>query len=284
MPHTILCAVPGLGEHSGRYQGLAEQVVDDGGALVSLDLHGQGYSPGWRGCIDSYDSLLSEVAALVQLARGGAQLEELAHSPDDTIDRTIDLAQWPDDRSTPVCLYGHSMGGNLVLNTVMRGRSVPERLIASAPMLRAVQPPSQAFMRVARLLMICLPHYRLKAPIRKEYLTALPAEIEAQAQDPLIHRRISLRLGASLIDSGQWALANPQLLRQPCLMIHGTADRITDHRASIDFASRARAAGAPCWLKLYPDMLHDIHRDAGREQVLADILKWLRTGSPPDQA
>jgi alpha-beta hydrolase superfamily lysophospholipase len=274
-PSAIMCIVPGLGEHTGRYESLASSIAGTGAGVAAIDLQGQGLSPGWRGCVTSYEALLDEVGGLVRLARGGDELQRLAAEEDWQPERRLSLADWPEDRALPVCLYGHSMGGNLVLNAVLRHMARPDRMIASAPMLRAVQPPSPATVRLARMLLKVLPHYRLKAPVRKEYLSHDPSEREAYGSDPLVHRCISLRLGAGLIDSGIWALDNAERLDRPCLLLHGSEDRITAPEASQEFARRAQAAGAPCELVVFPGMLHDLHRDEGREQVIERIAHWL---------
>lgn len=283
-PKAILCIVPGLGEHTGRYAPLARKLVEQEIGVVSIDLHGQGLSPGWRGCIQSYEALLEDVAGLIQFARGGDTLIRTATLPVRGeqawgSDAAIDLSNWPDDHSLGVCLYGHSMGGNLVLNTALRSVAEPNSVIASAPMLRAVHPPGPLTIRIARVLNRIAPHYRLKAPVRKEYLSHIVSETEAYERDTLVHRRVSLRLGAGLIDSGIWAIANANLLRQPCLVMHGDEDRITDPEASKQFVAAAAASGAACQIEVYPGMLHDLHRDEGREQVIARITQFALTSN-----
>ncbi len=268
-----MAIVPGLGDHSGRYAGLAEALAPTGIAVVSMDLQGHGLSPGRRGCIDSYDDLLREVGFLTKFARGGDELQQRAS--ESLSDQPIRLDQWPDERKLPVCLYGHSMGGNLVLSAIMREFAEPDRAIASAPMLRAVNPPGPMFMKVARLLKMIAPHWRLKAPVRKELLSHLSSEQTAYEVDRLMHRRISLRLGAGLIDSGLWILANANKVRIPCLVLHGSEDRITDPNASQEFMQSASAAGAPIQLLTYLGMLHDLHRDQGKERVIQDISNWV---------
>ncbi len=268
-----MAIVPGLGDHSGRYAALADQLVQRGIAVVSMDLQGHGLSPGWRGCIDAYESLLSEVGWLTRFARGGDELAQRANqSPSD---QPIRMEHWPDDRNTPVCLYGHSMGGNLVLNSIMHQYAEPDRAIASAPMLRAVHPPGPLFMKIARMLKAIAPHWQLKAPVRKEWLTHLNTEQVAYEVDRLMHRRVSLRLGAGLIDSGLWVLENADKLRLPCLLLHGSEDRITDPLASQEFAQSAVSAGSPVQLVTYFGMLHDLHRDHGKERVVQDIGNWV---------
>ena len=274
-PQAIMAIVPGLGDHSGRYATLAEQLLQRSIAVVSMDLQGHGLSPGWRGCIESYEALLREVGCLIQFARGGEELRQRASlAPGD---QPIRLKDWPDDRQLPVCLYGHSMGGNLVLSAIMRG-ATPDRAIASAPMLRAVHPPGPLFMKIARMLKMIAPHWRLKAPVRKELLSHLNSEQVAYEVDRLMHRRVSLRLGAALIDSGLWIIEHASQVRLPCLVLHGTEDRVTSPAASQEFAQRATAAGSPVQLLTYFGMLHDLHRDQGKERVISDIGNWvLRT-------
>lgn len=276
-PNAIMAIVPGLGDHSGRYVALAEQLLQRRIAVVSMDLQGHGLSPGWRGCIDSYESLLREVGYLTQFARGGEELRQRASVS--LSDQPIRLQDWPDDRSLPVCLYGHSMGGNLVLSAIMRDMAAPDRAIASAPMLRAVHPPGPLFMKIARMLKMIAPHWRLKAPVRKELLSHLNSEQIAYEVDRLMHRRVSLRLGASLIDSGLWVLENAARVRLPCLVLHGSEDRITSPAASQEFAQRATAAGSPVQLLTYFGMLHDLHRDQGKERVINDIGNWVLSTS-----
>ncbi len=270
-----MAIVHGLGDHSGRYAPLAVQLVSRGMGVVALDLQGHGLSPGWRGCVDSYAALLREVNWLLTWARGGEELAHWASDVEAPNDQPISLDKWPTSDVRPVCLYGHSMGGNLVLNAVMQGYAQPDRLIASAPMLRAVNPPGPAFMQVARCLKLLMPHWRLKAPVRKEMLSHLNSEQDAYQRDAHMHRKVSLRLGAGLIDSGLWAIDNAQRLQIPALVLHGTEDRITDPRATAEFASRA---GGKLQFKLYTGMLHDLHRDQGKEQVIGDIAGWVLQG------
>ncbi len=277
-PRVIVAIVHGLGDHSGRYTPLAAKFVSTGIGVLAIDLQGQGLSPGWHGCISSYDDLLNEVSGLVQFARGGSALDQLASDHLPQSDVAIRLNDWEHDASRTVCLYGHSMGGNLALNSVIRNVAHPDRVIASAPMLRAVHPPAPVIVKLARVLMKVAPHFRLTAPVRKEWLTHIPVEKEAYVKDPLIHRRVSLRLGAALMDSGVWAIENAEHLKTPCLIVHGSEDAITDPHASQQFASRAAAAGAPLHLKIYHGRLHDLHRDDGSHEVVQDLSRFILQG------
>ncbi len=185
-PLALMVVVHGLGDHSGRYAPLAEELNRHRIGVLSMDLPGHGLSPGWRGCIHSYDGLLLEIASLVQLAGCQQQLHERATNTEWPTDQPMDFQQWLSASASqahdftgcicfttsqaaslhrlhscigfaggsnlgwPVCLYGHSMGGNLVLNASMRGLAKPDREIASSPMLRAVHPPAPMVIRLER--------------------------------------------------------------------------------------------------------------------------------------
>jgi alpha-beta hydrolase superfamily lysophospholipase len=141
-------------------------------------------------------------------------------------------------------------------------------------MLRAAQPPSKAFLWFARRLAMVLPNYRLQAPINFADCTRDASQREWMSQDQLFHRQLSLRLGAALIDSGQWALEHAARLRTPVLLMHSEQDKITSSSASAEFA---RCCEKTCELKLLPDGLHDIHRDLDSQKVLACMCDWMHS-------
>ncbi len=239
--------VPGLGEHGGRYAASAKAFAQAGFDVHAIDLIGHGLSPGKRGCIESYDGLMNEIeVAIDALASKSPQL--------------------------PLVLWGHSMGGNLVLNYLLRKKRLPICAVASGPMLRATQLPSKAFLWLARRLAVWMPDYQLKAPVRTADCTRDEVQREQMSSDELFHKLLSLRLGAALIDSGQWALDEAEQLRTPVLLVHSEQDKITSAIASAEFA---KSCPKFCELKLLPDQLHDVHRDLGSEAILAFMCQWL---------
>lgn len=240
--------VPGLGEHGGRYGECARFLSRQGLDVQALDLIGHGLSPGERGCIASYEGLLDEIGAAIEVI--SARNSKL-----------------------PVVLWGHSMGGNLVLNYLLRRENLPHCAIVSGPMLRAANPPSDAFLWFARRLTPVLPNYRLNAPVQDFECTRDPQQRQYMSGDRLFHRFLSLRLGAALIDSGQWALEHAQQLRTPLLLLHSQQDKITSPRASEEFAARS---GRYCQLTLLPEQLHDVHRDLGSDAILQSMSDWIR--------
>jgi alpha-beta hydrolase superfamily lysophospholipase len=247
-PQAVVCIVHGLGEHGGRYHRLARDFSNAGIAVVAFDQQGHGQSVERRGCIKSYDSLLADIEAAQSWARG----------------------KFPD---LPVVLFGHSMGGNLVINYLLRDLPRPEGAISSSPMIEAANPPGWLFEQLARMLAVATPNLCLKSTVIPARLMSDPEEQLELEQDELFHSQLSLRLGVGLFDSGSWALENAQQLRHPLLLSHGTRDSLTSPAASTEFARRA---GSMCQLKIFEGQLHDPFRDLERESVIAHYVSFIR--------
>src|SRR5260370_18654840 len=94
-PKALVCLIHGLGEHTGRYGHVGEAFTRAGYALVGFDLRGHGKSGGPRGFIPSYAALMADISEFLGLM----------------------AKRYP---RLPRFLYGHSLGGTLVLNYCLR--------------------------------------------------------------------------------------------------------------------------------------------------------------------
>lgn len=244
---ATFCLVHGLGEHGGRYHTFAEALVSAGFRVVAFDQQGHGQSPEKRGCIESYESMLQDIEAV--LGWCAAQ-----------------------DGERPQILFGHSMGGNLSLNYALRELRQPAAVISSSPMIRASREPAKWFVAVGRLLLRFMPNFQMKSSPQVERLMSDPAEQERFRQDELFHSFLSLRLGNDLLETGVWALQNRQRLRSPLLLTHGTNDYLTSTAASQEFAAQANEW---CEFHLFEGHLHDPFRDIGREAVIQRFVEFV---------
>jgi len=250
-PWASLTILHGLGDHGGRFDSVAVSLASSGIGVLAVDLIGHGRSPGKRGIIPSYDFMMDEVGNAANLAS----------------------RMWD---ATPSFVFGHSMGGNLVLNWAIRRRFEVHSLsgvIAVAPMLRLVKAPRPQFLKVGRWLEQKWPDLRVTAPVDVRQLCSDPSGQDAYRRDPFVHRKVSLRLGNALIESGEWAIEHAGKLAKPCLLMHGADDTLTCHRATKEMAHRA---GEQTSLKLWQNCRHDLHFEIQRESVVTYLLSWLK--------
>ncbi len=247
-PQANVVIVHGLGEHAGRYDTLAQHFAKAGFIVSAFDQQGHGRSPERRGKIRSYTSLLDDIASFLRW-------NQAEHA------------------GTPTVLFGHSMGGNLVINYALRNYPQPERVISSSPMLAKATPVNPGFVRFARWLMRIAPNIKIRSEVVVERLMSDPVEQQMLRDDELFHSQITLRLGAGLLDSGAWALAHAARLQTALLLSHGSSDYLTSYKASVEFA---RLAGNSCDLVALDGELHDPFRSLQRDAILARYVDFIR--------
>ncbi len=261
-PRGLVLCVHGLGEHGGRYAPVAERLTAAGWAALALDLPGHGHSPGRRGHIASYDALLRDLAFMRH------QLEQ----------RLPGL---------PQIMLGHSMGGNLVINYVLRRQRFEPQLptpcqplrgfVLSGPMFLPHRPPPRPQILAAWLTGYLVPWLTVRAPVDFNKLSRAPENAKRIERDPLMHGRISVYLATQLLSQGRYALDHANFVDLPGLVMHGQADPITDCRASEAFAIRA---GGQVRFIPFPEMLHEIFHEQRNDFVFDSLLSWLDAQVP----
>jgi alpha-beta hydrolase superfamily lysophospholipase len=103
------------------------------------------------------------------------------------------------------------------------------------------------------------------------------AIVKAYEKDVYVHDKISARLAADLLESGQIALKKAPQWELPLLLMHGTADRITSRASTEAFADRVEA---PLKLVLWDGFFHELHHDLGSENVIQTVIEWLDHNTP----
>jgi acylglycerol lipase len=247
-----ICLVHGIGEHTGRYPHVAAAYNQAGYAVLGLDLRGHGLSEGQRGFTPSYDAFLDDIDVLLGEAR----------------------SRYP---SLPLFFYGHSLGGNLVLYHALRRQPALTGVVASSPQLRlAFQPPAWKT-TMGRLLFNIYPAFSMPSGLEQAALSHDPEVVRAYAADPLVHDKVSARLGIGLIDVGLWLLDHAAEFALPLLIYCGSEDRLVSAGACREFASKVKG---DCTIKIWEGLYHETHNEPQKAEVLAFVTQWLKAHTP----
>jgi alpha-beta hydrolase superfamily lysophospholipase len=246
-PKATLALVHGHGEHTGRFAHVGAALVEGGYALLGFDLRGHGASGGGRGRTPSYERLLEDIADFHQQIR--------QRDPDQ-----------------PVFLYGHSLGGNLVLNYVLRRSTDLAGVIVTGPWLKLAFDPPAVQIALARGLNAIAPDFSMNSGLNVKGLSHDLTVVNAYVADPLVHSKISPRLYVGVTEAGEWALAHADQLPLPLLLMHGGADPVTSAKASRKFAEKA---GPKVTLRVWDGLYHEIHNEAQKAEVFQVMLSWL---------
>ena len=251
-PRALVVIVHGAGEHSGRYEYVAEALVHAGYAAYALDHRGHGRSEGPRALIDRLDNAVADLDRLVSDA----------------------LAQHP---ALPVFVLGHSMGGTIAICYALGHQNRLTGMILTGP-LASIE--AGAPLRLAgRVLSVVAPTLPLIA-VDPALVSRDPEVVSAYESDPLVHHgklpaRTLAELGSAI---DQFPEAVPAIA-VPTLILYGTDDRLCPPSGSEMLGERIGAQDTS--IKAYDGLYHEILNEPERDEVLADIRTWLlaRVGS-----
>jgi alpha-beta hydrolase superfamily lysophospholipase len=212
-----------------------------------MDLHGHGRSEGKRGHIKSLEILLDDIDMLFQKS------DEL----------------FPGYKKI---LYGHSMGGTLVLNHIIRRNLQVDAVIVTSPWLKLFNEPAPFVIRITGYLKKVLPSLTISNQLKAEQISHDPEVVRDYDRDPLNHDRISLKMFHEIYQAGYHALRNLNKINCPFLIMHGTTDTITSPKASEDYVLNTSNRTN---LKLWNNQYHELHNEFIKEEVHSFIISWL---------
>ena len=251
----VVQLVHGFGEGIEHYQDLAGFFVSNNFACVIHDQRGFGQMPGLsvkqkkaaRGIVPRYEYFLEDI-------------KTIRHK----------INQWYP--SLPVVLFGHSMGGNIAINCLLKNFEYSKAVI-EAPWLRLYRPLPKSAMSVVKFLGRIFPKITASSKIRTSHIARNGEKIRALKDDGIFHNRISFKLFSEISDAGEFALKNAALINLPTLLLCPGADKIVCPDAIREFGQNAREN-----LKMidYKDGYHNLHSDSISTTVLDDIMEFMQ--------
>jgi alpha-beta hydrolase superfamily lysophospholipase len=241
--------VHGLGEHSGRYEHVAQWFLARGYAVRSYDQRGHGRTRGQRSAIKHGDDLLRDLTVVYQ-------------------DYAASFGKLP-------LLLGHSMGGAVALRTVLDGRVEPPGLILSSPALRTFEGPWMQ--RLAAVLTRVLPNLPLRTGLPTGGLSHDAKVIEDYRNDPFCSSAITPRMADFLFRAGSSSIVDAWRLKVPTLLLVAGSDQLVDPSGSRAFADGAWAT-KQLTSRFFDTLFHELFNETetGRHQVMAQLGEWLR--------
>ena len=249
---AVICLVHGFAEYSGRYAHVAERLCKEGYAVLAFDQYGHGKTEGPRGYSPSLD----------------ASMDSIKHILDEADTR------FP---AIPKFLYGHSMGGNMVANYVLRRKPQIAGVVLTAPWFKLGFDPPAFKLLLARLMKNIYPKWPEKADLDTSVISRDKEEVRKYATDSLIHNTARAGTFFDTYNAGKWAIEHAADLQLPMIILHGTGDKLISHAGSEEFAKKAPSNLVT--FVSYPGFYHELHNEpaADREQVFSTIIGWLNS-------
>ena len=243
---AIIIFVHGIGEHIHRYDYWAGLFNKEGIGFAGVDLPGHGRSDGRRGHIKSYALL-------------GEMIDILIKSCKQTFP------------GTPVFIYGHSLGGGIVLDYLLRRNPKVKGAVVTSPWLRLAFEPSKDKVLLASVLKNLLPGFVQPTGLIVNHISHDENVIEKYKTDPLVHGNISVSLFHGAMTAAKYSLDHASELKVPTLLLHGGDDMINSPDGSREFAGKTDLVE----LKIWDGGYHELHNETFKDEVFVYILNWL---------
>ncbi|KAI3735769.1 hypothetical protein L6452_15282 [Arctium lappa] len=250
---ALVVLLHGLNEHSGRYDEFAKQLNAQGYKVYGMDWVGHGGSDGLHAYVHSLDDAVTDVKAFIRHVMA-------------------------ENTGLQCFCFGHSTGGAIILKAVLDPKI--EKLISGVVLTSpavGVQPSHPIFLILAPVFSFLLPKFQFSAANKKGTAVSRdPAALVAKYSDPLVYTgSIRVRTGHEILRITSYLQRNMQKLKVPFLVLHGTADTVTDPDASLKLYKEASSEDKS--IKLLPGYLHDLLFEPEREDIKRDIIQWLNS-------
>jgi alpha-beta hydrolase superfamily lysophospholipase len=275
-PRAAVQVAHGLAEHSDRYERLGTALADAGYAVYAADLRGHGpscapadlgfFAPseGWRRCLDDLWTVNRRIAR--------------------------------DLPGLPIMFMGHSLGsimgqqfiaerGADLAGAVLSGTSGPPppilpfgRLLARFERWRLGPRGHSAILR--KMLFDDFNKPFKPARTQFDWLSRDPAEVDKYIADPLCGFPFTTQLAIDLLDA-LGPIAGASMIARvpkdlPIFVFSGSRDPVGQNLQGLIDAYRA-AGLRKVTVRLYPDGRHEMLNETNRDEVVKDLIAWLKT-------
>lgn len=247
-PKAVFLLVHGLGAHSARWNFLAGRFAERGIASYAVELRGFGRTPERpRGHVDSFRVWDKDILEL----------------------RDIIGKDFPGRK---VFLLGESMGGLLAFNLACRNADKFAGQVLIAPAFKnGMKFPLSTYLKLVAFLLV-KPTMMVAVPFTSEMVTRDPDYLTVMNVSPDELREASLKCLFNFLPEQTRSGKLVQKLAVPTLFLIPGVDLLVDERAGRKMFRKLPLADKA--LLEYPDMLHALSIDIGRDKVFKDILDW----------
>jgi alpha-beta hydrolase superfamily lysophospholipase len=248
-PRAFICLIHGFGEHSGRYEHVGKFFNEHGISVAAFDLRGHGESEGKRGHAPNLESYQNDISVFSYIVKAAA-------------------------KKAPVFLYGHSMGGNLVLYYLInRDPTIFKGIITTGPWIRLAFEPKPYMITLGKLMRKIYPSFTQPSGLVEEHVSKDPEVVKDYINDPLNHSSITASAGMGLTESAAFLNKFKGLVTISALIMHGSEDLFTSQPASEEFAKRVKCGDMT--YKKWEGMYHEVHNEPDKLTVLKYIVDWI---------
>lgn len=247
-PQALLVIIHGMGEHSQRYEKLAQYLAAKQIAVFTFDLRGHGLSQGRLGHINQWQ--------------------------DYRLDHKYALESLPDSlKQIPHFYFGHSLGALITLEMSLHSDFRSDGLILSGIPIESTAEKNALKRNLAIIMSTLWPTLRLKVGVSRQQLSHSEETLREHKEDDLTHGWGTARWGYETLKAIRFLRENANRIELPLLQLHGENDPVANLGGARSLFEQFSSTDKQ--LITYANTLHEPHTDLVADQVFDDIYRWL---------
>lgn len=260
-PNALIIYVHDLGDHIGRHQNMVRYFVERNYAVALFDQRGFGRSDRVKGEGGQFGEFVNDLSTFIHLSRNAAP------------------------KGTPIFLIGHGVGGQFIINLLVPAWNAVKSgfvshpgkvkgFIALAPFIEPILRISSWKIKIEERLVNFMPRFKTQSILESKDLSLDERLVKSYEEDPLVNKKISLRLRKQIIENTQIIMAMASRIQIPAFMLHGGADPKASPEGTKKFFSRLPSF--PKELLIYDDLLHELTNSGEGENIFCEIDRWIQ--------
>jgi alpha-beta hydrolase superfamily lysophospholipase len=250
-PDTVFLLIHGLGAHSGRWDFLGEYFQGKNIASYSIELKGFGKTKDLKGHIDSLNIYIKDVLSLYKIIK-------------------------KEHPAKKVYLLGESMGALIAFLIAMNYGEFFDGLICISPAFanKMKFPAGQMVKMILSLPFI--PKKQFTVPFNSQMVTRDKEYQKVMDSNPDEHRLATSKLLIEIVLAQFACMMGAGRIGIPLLFLLAGDDKdlLVDPVAAKKVFKKLKIDDKK--MIQYPDMLHALSIELGREKVFEDIYKWVK--------
>ncbi|OAA29736.1 hypothetical protein AT15_01475 [Kosmotoga arenicorallina S304] len=238
----------GLGEHSGRYEDLAQFLSRNGFVVYATDNTGHGLDSAPYGAAKSISEYVERIKMLADMAN----------------------FEIPDNN---LFLFGHSLGGLTSIRLLEKYPSLFRAAILSSPPLMSYRNELKSLYFILFSLSFIVPFLRFSNRIDPSEISKDDKTNRFYKMEPSVHDKISVRFFFDMEKQISLSWERVDSINCPVMLTYGSEDRVVSTEAIEDFYNKLKTEKK---IRCFEGSKHEPFRDQDVKEIYhSEILDFL---------